>query len=193
MISQPIAVWLKRLFCTGLMLFVLTISSDPVFAENLGKMPSIHNSKINTFSSVSFIQVGEEITLEELGLESWREVTAKNILNEKELRYLSIRLRNLARYLSGSWGMSVTIPGTNNEQFLQLTDFREPGGSWKRLTAGHTLSLVMQEWKTMRTDGKQPLIDLLVKDDASDTYRPIVGVPLASYCYQLFHELTDNN
>ncbi|NTW21273.1 MAG: hypothetical protein HGA42_17545 [Nostocales cyanobacterium W4_Combined_metabat2_030] len=181
----------KRLLFIGLMLLLIALNYTPAFAETSASITSIPESEIDIFSSVSLSQIGNSITLEELGLESWSAVPTKNTLNENQLKKMTIKLRNIARYLSGSWVIPITITPSNNE-LLQITDFRETGGNWKHLTAGHTLSLVMQEWKTRRTGGKQPLIDLLVKDEVSETYRPIFGVPLASYCSQLFHQLNNN-
>ncbi|MDJ0575664.1 MAG: hypothetical protein QNJ65_10920 [Xenococcaceae cyanobacterium MO_234.B1] len=128
-------------------------------------------------------EIGKPLELKKWKLEYWQD-NPEFAPNKKQLLALSIRLRDVARYLGTKW--SVTIPLTEQ---LRITDLRGADGKWVSLTAGQTLGLVTQELQVLETSGEQPLIKFLVKDNTTGVYHPLSNVPLSRYCYELLENV----
>ncbi len=111
-----------------------------------------------------------------------------------QLMDLSIRLRDIARFLGSNWRIIVPISDStvavsqtdaDKQSRFQITDFRKPDGQWTSITAGHALNLVTQELEILNTSREQPLINFRVEDKTSGDYLPLLNVPLSYYCYKL--------
>jgi len=172
-----------------LLIIIFSLSnSHLVYAETLDKPLSSNSFQVQDLSSI--IKIGEPIALEELGLEDWNQ-TPKSIPTQNQLIRLSIRLRDIARYLGPTWPIVVAIPDANTENNgtesdsharRKITDFRTVDGTWITLTSGHALRMVARELEILKTSSKQPSVDLLVNDEVTDSYRPLLNVPLVQYC-----------
>ncbi|WP_341735350.1 hypothetical protein [Microcoleus sp. CAWBG640] len=175
--------------CVWLLIIVFCLSnSHSVYAETLDRFSSSNSFQIQDLSSI--IKIGYPITLEELGLEDWNQ-TPKSLPTQNQLIRLSIRLRDIARYLGPTWPIVVAIPDANTENNgtesdsharRKITDFRTIDGNWITLTSGHALRMVARELEILKTSSKQPSVDLLVNDEVTDSYRPLLSVPLVQYC-----------
>jgi hypothetical protein len=172
-----------------LLIIIFSLSnSHLVYAETLDKPLSSNSFQVQDLSSIR--KVGATITLEELGLEDWNQ-TPKSTPTKFQLLRLSIRLRDIARYLGPTWPIVVAIPDANTENNgiesdshaqRKITDFRTIDGNWITLTSGHALRMVAQELEILKTSSKQPSVDFLVNDEVTDSYRPLLSVPLVHYC-----------
>ncbi|MGK7876000.1 MAG: hypothetical protein AB4426_22690 [Xenococcaceae cyanobacterium] len=190
---------MKRLLVWLFIVIIWTLNCHPVYAETSADFLASSQLTSQEFSSTR--KVGEQITLEELGLEDWHH-TSEDILTETQLLRLSIRLRDIARYLGSSWPVIVPIPEAHtrnvNTDFegrslREITDFRTTSGNWITLTTGHALRMVTQELQILENSEPQPLIDFLVRDKVTETYRPLLDVPLDRYCYELFQKVKLRN
>ena len=109
------------------------------------------------------------------------------IPTEKQLIKISIRLRDIARYL----GTDLPIISVINDDFQnekikgRIIEFKNQEGNWTPITVGHILNMVSQEIQILKESGKQPLFDFLIKEEASNRYQPILGIPLNYYCQKL--------
>ncbi|MEG4271997.1 MULTISPECIES: hypothetical protein [unclassified Microcoleus] len=172
-----------------LLIVVFCLSnSHSVYAETLDRFSSPNSFQIKDLSSI--IKIGAPIALEELGLEDWNQ-TPKSTPTQNQLLRLSIRLRDIARYLGPTWPIVVAIPdaktennGTESDSHAKrkITDFRTIDGNWITLTSGHALRMVARELEILKTSSKQPSVDFLVNDEVTDSYRPLLNVPLVQYC-----------
>lgn len=131
----------------------------------------------------SFREVGEAISLEELEIEDWRE-DIKEKLTEDRLIKLSVRLRELARYLGTNLPIVARLD-SEGQVICKITDMIDSEGNWLSMTLGQVIKLVSQELELLKTSEPEPLIDLLVKDEISGKYRPLLDVSLSRYCYEL--------
>lgn len=178
-----------KLCFVWLLIIIFSLSnSHLVYAETLDKPISPNSFQIQDLSSI--IKIGEPIALEELGLEDWNQIP-KSTPTKNQLLRLSIRLRDIARYLGPTWPIVVAIPDANTENNgtesdshakRKITDFRTIDGNWITLTSGHALRMVAQELEILKTSSKQPSVDFLVNDEVTDSYRPLLSVPLVQYC-----------
>ena len=142
-----------------------------------------------------FRNEGKDISINEMGWQSWEEITSDIEINQKDLLWISVHLRDISRSLGSSWSAVVSIPNLASEQnsslnaFYELTDLLKNNGKWISASAGYALKLVTQELVTIESATDQPLIDFLVRDDNTQSYRPLRKVPLDSYCKLLLHSL----
>lgn len=138
------------------------------------------------------IELGE--SLEESELDYWH-YAPEEILTEKQLLKLSKRLRDLARYLGSKWPInfpllqSGEIQDDESEQVLLITDLQQTDDTSTPITAGQALKLVTQEIQVLKTSDEEPVINLVAKDERSETYILIVDVPLSRYCYELLQNI----
>ncbi|MCC3436921.1 hypothetical protein [Microcoleus sp. PH2017_05_CCC_O_A] len=132
------------------------------------------------------------LNLKEVGLEYWQ-IIPEYKLTENQLFQLSIRLRDIARYLGSNWPVKITI--TNQQtRYIQyrITNFRESGKDWNDLTSGINLNLVTQELQKQKTLEEELIIDLLLKDEKNSSSHLITNIPLSRYCYELFKAILPN-
>lgn len=172
-------------------LILIILPSSLAYADNNSNILPIISSQSEKLSVIK--EVGKPLDLEELGLEYWH-IAPENTPTDKQLIQLSVRLRDIARYLGVNW--PVFIPLSNSQMKNTQTDangrlkrlitgFRESDGVWTTLTAGQTLKLITKELQILKNLEAQPLIDFLVRDGDSDREHPINGVPLVRYCYEV--------
>jgi len=176
-------------FCfVWLIIIIFSLSNSPsVYAETLARLPSSNSFQVQDLSSIR--KIGEPITLKELGLEQWQNPPA-NAPTKYQLFRLTVRLRDIARYLGTSWPVVFPIPEPrienletkNNESSRwRITDFRDTEGHWISMSSGHALRMVAQELERLNNSGEQPLVDFLVTDEVTGTARPLLTVPLVRY------------
>ncbi|MDY6803993.1 MAG: hypothetical protein SXA11_09330 [Cyanobacteriota bacterium] len=140
------------------------------------------------------IELGESLNVEESELDYWH-YAPEEILTEEQLLKLSKRLRDIARYLGSKWPInfpvlqSGEIKDDESEQVFLITDLQQKDGISTPITAGQALILVTQEIQVLKTSDEEPLINLVAKDEGSETYRLIVDVPLSRYCYELLENI----
>ncbi len=140
---------------------------------------------ILTFSTCLSVQgltlrnISEPVTID------WQ--TNVYIIPEQDLSNLSVRLRNLARYLGSNWPVIVTLP---NEQ--DITDFKDIDGEWRTITTGQALHFVTQQWyhQKQHSSNSYPdnFIDILVRESGTNIYHPVRDVSLSAFCYQLLQQ-----
>ncbi len=166
-------------------LFTLLTCCDVYAKNNLTLFKSPYLSQ--DFSLTR--QVGEPITLQEIGWKSWGEISRKEKLTKEKLIKLSVRLRDIARSLGSMWSIVISISANQqiNPSIYGITDLKKFDGTWTSMTAGYALSLATLEIETLESSKGQPLVDFLVKDDLNDIYRPLLQVPLDSYCRLLLN------
>ncbi len=137
-------------------------------------------------------EIGEPITLAELGLESWRNLP-EDIPTENDLIKASIYFRDIARYLGADLPITLSITDPQTEEVkYRITDFREVNGNWITISTGYALKIVTQEMQILKESRKQPLIDLLIRDELTQNYRPILQISLIRYCYELLNYVKDS-
>lgn len=132
------------------------------------------------------------LNLKELSIEYWQRIP-KYKRTEHQLLKLSIRLRDIARYLGSNWPVKISITNqqTGDIQY-RITKFRESGKNWNDLTVGINLNLVTQEVQRLKTSEEELFIDLLLNDDKDSSFHVITGIPLSRYCYELFKAIILN-
>ncbi len=177
-----------------LLIIIFSLSnSHLVYAETLDKPLSSNSFQVQDLSSIR--KVGEPITLAELGLENWQK-PPENAPTKYQLFRLTVKLRDIARYLGTSWPVVVPIPQpkienlqteNNDSKGWRITDFKDNDGHWISMSSGHALRMVAQALETLNNSEEQPLVDFLVTDEASHIYRPLLGVSLARYCSELLN------
>ena len=154
----------------------------PAFSEiNVNSL----ESKSLLLENISSIRnVGKALPLEKLNLE------ASKLPTKRELMQTSIRLRDIGRFLGTKWPIVVPLVEDSQERSsLRITDWRKPDSQWTSITAGHALNLVSQELEILNNFEEQPLITFLVKENNSNSYRPLLDMPLSSYCNLLFQAI----
>lgn len=167
------------------------INCNPVYADVSGNFLDSSSSQNQNISLIRHI--GKPANLEELRLEYWR-TFPEDKPTEKQLLRLSIHLRDLARYLGSGWPVIIPVynPQIGEVQY-QITDFRKPDGNWNTMTAGQALKLVTKELQILKKSEEKPLIDILIRDQFTNRYQPIIGVPLIRYCYELLNVIKISN
>lgn len=166
------------------------INSAPLQADTT-KL-SWDNSPYKSPETLLLKQTNFPINLKEVGLEYWQRIP-EHKLTEKQLLKLSIRLRDIARYLGSNW--PVKIPITNQQTGdiqYRITNFRQSGKNLNDLTAGRNLNLVTQELQRLKTSEEELLIGLLLKDEKNSSFHLITDIPLSRYCYELFKAIIPN-
>ncbi|MGK7905214.1 MAG: hypothetical protein AB4352_28155 [Hormoscilla sp.] len=176
-----------------IVVFLWIVNSQQGYAapSNIKPEPSF----LPTPGLSSFRNVGSLLDLSELGLEYWQMVP-ENPLTEKQLIQVSIRLRDIARFLGASWSIIIPLedeteelPRKNDENLFLITDLRNASGEWITMSAGHALNLVSQELEILDSSSEEPLIDFLVVKEVSGKSYRLLGIPLSRYCYELFKVL----
>ncbi len=172
-----------RLFGLLILIFGLFISS-PNYA--------LSSQNTNIVESAQLIRsIGESINLEiKVG-------HIQNIPNMNQLMQASIRLRDIARYLSSNSPINISLYSDADtsenislqKESYQITDVKKPDGNWNTLTVGHALRLVTEEIAVIQNQQQQPIIDLLAKDAKNQIYRPLIGIPLNEVCSGILEQL----
>lgn len=117
-------------------------------------------------------------------------------LDERQLIKTSSHLRDIARNLSSysPVNISITIGDVeqNVQQVYKITDIKKPNGKWNALTVGEALRLLTQEIEVLNKKQVQPVVDVLVKDEANQIYRPLIGISL-NYLSSKIADALDTN
>lgn len=144
--------------------------------------------------NLSVIKPEKWLNLEKLKFNYLQQAQTTNITEEKLLK-LSKRLRDIARYLGSKWPIIVSVELSeitqdhNSEKIFTITDILQIDGTVNSITVGQALKLVTEELEILKNSKKQPLIDFLIKDENSGTYKILNRVSLKFYCEQLLTEL----
>jgi len=187
-----------------------------MFTLNLVKAILLISVAINSFNYWnSYYIFGFGMNRTVINPVEWSESTNKEFLvfrhcedkehqpiTKKQLLKMSVRLRDIARYLGTGWPTGLTISSslnslqefdTNIEKKLgQVTDIRDEKGDWVSLSVGQSLKLITEELEVLKKDEPQPLFDFLVRynDSREDVYYEMSKIPLDCYCLKLAESLS---
>ena len=104
-------------------------------------------------------------------------------ITNNDLRQISQRMRDLARFLSPKWPLTLEI--NSQEQTLLITDFKSADVNWTPLTVGYGLVLVSQERARIEGQTDELFVDVRATDRDFDKTWQIDNIPLADFCYLL--------
>ena len=132
--------------------------------------------------------IGEPTNLESLGLEKWGRIN-EVFFTKKELLDVSRNLRDRARYLGTGWPVAIALPELDDKADKPtklITDFRESDEDWTTITIGQVLKMLARELEILNNSQEQTsYLDLLIKDETTNIYHPLLKVPLALYCSEV--------
>lgn len=126
----------------------------------------------------------------------------RKLISKEQLLQISLRLRDVARYLGTGWPTRLTISDslnslqefdrTTEKKLRQVTDIRDNKGDWVSLSVGQSLKLITEELEVLKKDEPQPLFDFLVRynNSGEDVYYEISNIPLDCYCLKLAESLS---
>jgi hypothetical protein len=134
--------------------------------------------------------IGNPTTLEELEVNHLSNID--QVPSQQQILNLSIYLRNFARNLSPNLPVKSPIIKTPTIIY-QITDIKLSDDTWNTLTIGHALRLITQEIEIMRNSQAQPRIQVLLKNNFSSIYHPLIDLPLNQFCNLLLTEIKSSS
>jgi hypothetical protein len=159
------------------------------------------NASINQINTTGkndlFRKIEEPLNLDRITT-SWHSARQQNFLTEDRLQKLSVRLRDIARYLGSSSPVTVKIikyasgsgeKSSDSQADLIISDIRDERGKWVSLSVGQALKLVSKQRSIIHNHDSQKTQDFLSFDRQVNVYHPLLEFPLDRYCAALLYQI----